>query len=281
MRDSGAKRIAGWVSVYRSIRGSPDRAPEPSPGTLPGTPRPGAPPGGGAGNFRARAGAPGGRPGAPREPPAGASQDPPKWPLLGAYIYYICIRNPPSGGRPLGCTFGLPGGGTPGGQKSAHFFGYLITLPVGTVWGHFFGPPFWAILGGYPGTPAEGSVYRTHWTHPVGHSWAGPLGRRASDGYPLGGLSPNGWYVPSGRGPPSRQGRKSAQDREVAGRRRPFARAKRGPTTGVTGKVRKCLAEHIRPCQFQVGPPQCCPSGPQPLGTDGRRPDVGHIAAGD
>ena len=69
----------------------------------------------------------------------------------------------------------------------------------------------------------------------------------------MGGLSPNGWYVPSGRGPPSRQGRKSAQDREVAGRRRPFARAKRGPTTGVTGKVRKCLAEHIRPCQFQAG----------------------------
>lgn len=148
---------------------------------------------------------------------------------------------------------GSPGAGPPGGEKSAHFFGYLITLPVGTVWGHFSDPPFWAILGGYPGTPAEGSVYRTHWTHPVGHSWAGPLGRRASDGYPLGGLSPNGWYVPSGRGPPSRQGRKSAQDREVAGRRRPFARAKRGPTTGVTGKVRKCLAEHIRPCQFQAG----------------------------
>ena len=89
--------------------------------------------------------------------------------------------------------------------------------------------------------------------HPVGPIWAGPLGRRASDGYPLGGLSPNGWYVPSGRGPPSRQGRKSAQDREVAGRRRPFARAKRGPTTGVTGKVRKCLAEQARPCQIWRG----------------------------
>ena len=76
--------------------------------------------------------------------------------------------------------------------------------------------------------------------------------------------------MPSGRGPPSKQGRKSAQDREVAGRRRPFARAKRGPTTGVTGKVRKCLAEHIRPCQNRAGvTPQCCPSGPQPLGTAG------------
>ena len=69
----------------------------------------------------------------------------------------------------------------------------------------------------------------------------------------MAGPTANGWYVPSGRGPPSRQGRKSAQDREVAGRRRPFARAKRGPTTGVTGKVRKCLAEHIRPYQNLAG----------------------------
>ena len=84
---------------------------------------------------------------------------------------------------------------------------------------------------------------------------AGPLGRRASDGYPLDGLTANGWYVPSGRGPPSKQGRKSAQDREVARRRRPFARAKRGPTTGVTGKVRKYLVEHIRPYQNLVGVP--------------------------
>ena len=53
--------------------------------------------------------------------------------------------------------------------------------------------------------------------------------------------------MPSGRGPPSKQGRKSAQYREVMGRRRPFAIAKRGPTTGVTGKVRKCLAEQAMP----------------------------------
>ena len=140
------------------------------------------------------------------------------------------------------------GGSPPGGQKSAHFFGYLITLPVGTVWspprGHFR----W-----------DRAPYHLRWAvfiHPrSGYGWTGALGRRASDGYPLAGLTANGWYVPSGRAPPSRQGRKSAQDREVMGRRRPFARAKRGPTTGVTGKVRKCLAEQAMPCQVCRGYP--------------------------
>ena len=158
--------------------------------------------------------------------------------------------------------FWAPQGGPPrGGQKSAHFFGYLITLPVGTVWSPPRGHSGW-----------DRALYHLRWAvfiHPrSGYGWTGALGRRASDGYPLAGLTANGWYVPSGRAPPSRQGRKSAQDREVMGRRRPFARAKRGPTTGVTGKVRKCLAEQAMPCQFQSGvTPQSCPSGPQPLGT--------------
>jgi hypothetical protein len=40
------------------------------------------------------------------------------------------------------------------------------------------------------------------------------LGSGASDGYPLNGLTFNGWYVRHGRDPPSMQRRKSAQSRE-------------------------------------------------------------------
>ena len=235
------------------IIGPSRRLRNPALGPSPGPPGRGRPRGAGREISGPGPGRPGGARGRPGSPPPGPPRTPQNGPFLGPIYTIFVLETPLLGGARWGALLGSPGAGPPGGEKSAHFFGYLITLPVGTVWGHFSDPPFWAILGGYPGTPAEGSVYRTHWTHPVGHSWAGPLGRRASDGYPLGGLSPNGWYVPSGRGPPSRQGRKSAQDREVAGRRRPFARAKRGPTTGVTGKVRKCLAEHIRPCQFQAG----------------------------
>ena len=88
------------------------------------------------------------------------------------------------------------------------------------------------------------------------YAWAGPWGRRASDGFPMRGLTRSGRYVPFGGGPPSRQRRKSAQHREDAGRRRPFARAKRGSTTGVSGKMRKCHAVHIRPCRLESDPPK-------------------------
>ena len=74
LRDSVAKRIAGWVSDYRSIQGY---GPGP-PGTPSGTPRPGGSPGGPGkfpGNFRPRAGPPGGAPGTPILGPPG----PPKW----------------------------------------------------------------------------------------------------------------------------------------------------------------------------------------------------------
>ena len=86
LRESGAKRIAGWDSDYRVIRNrswDPVWGPPGTPGRDPpgGAARgPGAP-GGGPGP-----GAPGGRPGAPRDPPAGAPRDPPKWALLGPYI---------------------------------------------------------------------------------------------------------------------------------------------------------------------------------------------------
>ena len=166
---------------------------------------------------------------------------------------------PKFGGVPGGCLFdpprGAPGAPPPGGGKSAHFFGYLITLPVGTVWATFSGPPWDGHPRGMAGLVGGVSVYVAIWGlwYPaLGAAnlaeLVGALGRGASDGYPLAGLTANGWYVRPGRAPPSKQGRKSAQVREVLRRRRPFARAKRGPTTGGTGKDRKCLAEHIRPC---------------------------------
>ena len=61
-------------------------------------------------------------------------------------------------------------GGVPGGRKSAHFFGYLITLPVGTeflIFGLFWPP------GGYPpiGPMYGGMSDGIDWglgAHPVG-----------------------------------------------------------------------------------------------------------------
>ena len=85
------------------------------------------------GKIRGRAGPPG--PPGPRAP--GAQ----KWAIPG-HIYCISYY---SGGFPGGALLAPPG--PPGGQKSAHFFGYLITLPVGTVWATFFHPPFWDNLG--------------------------------------------------------------------------------------------------------------------------------------
>ena len=101
----------------------PDPPPDPPPG---GPPR-GAPPGG--------RGARGGGParGPPRAP--GGEISPPRargqiWPFPvknGIILYYW----DPPWGPPLGRP---PGGAAQrGGQKSAHFFGYLITLPVGTI----------------------------------------------------------------------------------------------------------------------------------------------------
>ena len=102
-------------------------------GTPPGPP--GRPAGeiSGGGKFRGR---PGAR--APPGPRAPGAQNGP----FRAYIYCFSYY---SGGFLGGALLAPPG--PPGGQKSAHFFGYLITLPVGTVWALFFHPPFWDSLG--------------------------------------------------------------------------------------------------------------------------------------
>ena len=70
-------------------------------------------------------------------------------PFLGPIYILFVLERGVQGGYPLGAlgTPGAPPG--PGGPKSAHFFGYLITLPVGTVLGLFLGPP---------GTPQNGGI---------------------------------------------------------------------------------------------------------------------------
>ena len=101
-------------------------------------------------NFREISGPGPGRRGAPRGPRFWAPRDPqngaPKWAQNGPYIWNIRLE-PPFRGAPPGGALCAPRGVPPGGQKSAHFFGYLITLPVGTVWATFSTPPFWDSLG--------------------------------------------------------------------------------------------------------------------------------------
>ena len=108
-------------------------------------PRPGSRPGSRRGGKFSRGGARGApRPGAPGAPPGGPDGPPgraSRTPLLGGPIYiYLYYSGGYFGGYPGGCILGPPAGGPPGGPKSAHFFGYLITLPVGTVWAIFSGP---------------------------------------------------------------------------------------------------------------------------------------------
>ena len=138
-----------------SQTGSQEASPGGLPGGLPATPRAGLPgrlpaltPG--AGNFRAgpgRAGpgrAPGRRPkSAQNRPIFGPKIGPKIDPFLGLYTYISIFEPPSQGGFPEGGFSASPGGSReppPGGRKSAHFFGYLITLPVGTVWATFSGP---------------------------------------------------------------------------------------------------------------------------------------------
>jgi hypothetical protein len=130
------------------------RPPGDPPGTPPGPPRKSLTPGGGKfpGNFPGPGAPPRGTPPGtpPGDPPGDPPGTPPGDPILGPpgealYIYYG-IPRPPRMGVPEGALCAPPGGPprggvprAPGGQKSAHFFGYLITLPVGTVWSLFFG----------------------------------------------------------------------------------------------------------------------------------------------
>ena len=75
---------------------------------------------------RGSRGGPARAPGGEISPPGARGQ---KWPFPGRIIKYNNTKYPP--GPPVG----VPpwGGRAAGGQKSAHFFGYLITLPVGTI----------------------------------------------------------------------------------------------------------------------------------------------------
>ena len=136
-----------------------------TPGDPPGTPPGGSPGGGPRGAPR---GGPGGPPGgAPRGGPPGPPGGPPGaifgpsrrarfWTGSPMFLYVCGGLLAPSWGG------GAPPGGPPGGPKSAHFFGYLITLPVGTKLDHF-----WDKIGP-PGTPPEGPRDPLWWGVPGG-----------------------------------------------------------------------------------------------------------------
>ena len=135
------------MGLQKGLPGAPPRNPPGSP------PRPRGAPGNFPGNFPA----PGARPGArraPRAPPGSPPGHPPGgpfWDLSGAFILTNSLLLAHFGGARQGCILAPPGGcpgPPPGRAKSAHFFGYLITLPVGTVWATFSPPR--------PGPPPPG-----------------------------------------------------------------------------------------------------------------------------
>ena len=79
--------------------------------------------------------------GASRGAPQGPPWEGPKKGPFGPFSHIKCSTNGGSrGGTPWVYIFGPGGPPGPGGQKSAHFFGYLITLPVGTVFWDFSAP---------------------------------------------------------------------------------------------------------------------------------------------
>ena len=139
-------------------------------GTPSGTPSggpPGAPPA--RGPPGAPRGPPGpGAPGRPPGPPGRPPGHPRKWAQNGPLLIHFNIQLGVPGGYPPGAPRGAC---PPGGQKSAHFFGYLITLPVGTkIWTFFSGgqnrPPRPGAQNGgsrrgYLGGMVWGSVYST------------------------------------------------------------------------------------------------------------------------
>ena len=96
-----------------------------------------------------------GAPGAPPGAPAGPLPDPILGPQPGSHsggLYYIfSTKRGVPGGALWAPPGGPPGAPGPGGAKSAHFFGYLITLPVGTVWAIFSPPAGTPILGQFGG----------------------------------------------------------------------------------------------------------------------------------
>ena len=223
--------VADWVSHYRlvaiapgALSGSPSR----------GTPREASPgPGRPRGKFPARAAPRGPRPGGPPGAPKWASREPLREPqngpilepLWGPIYILFCITDPPFWGVRQGALFAPPGdppgGGPPGdppGGKKCTFFWVFNNSPSRDSLGpffRFFRVPGTALLGGH--LLGYGRVVRLgqslcrllglwipHLAQPAPQRWQDWLGRRASDGYPLAGLTANGWYVPSGRSPPSR-----------------------------------------------------------------------------
>ena len=113
-------------------RGPPGGAPPGPPGRPPGAPRP-AP-----------------RPGAPRGPLRAPRRGPKMGPFWAKIAYFSYYSGGIWGVPHLGPRRGVP----PGGPKSVHFFGYLITLPVGTkIWTFLAppGPPKMGVWRGYTG----------------------------------------------------------------------------------------------------------------------------------
>ena len=172
-------------------------------------------------------------------------------------------------------------GAPPGRAKKCTFFWVFNNSPSRDSLGHFFRP---RAAPGHPREPPRnpppgpgeaprssprrtGSHYRTAPDAVCPAERDGALGRRPSDGYPLDGLTANGWYVAVGRAPPSRQGRKSAQHREVTRKEPAVCESQTRVATGVTGKVRKSTAgpENPPPSSRDPATP-ACPSGPPPAG---------------
>ena len=218
-------------------RGAPGGTPPGGPRGAPGGPPRGGPPGGpraggnfpgGPGGARAGRGAPGAR--APARGPRGAPGGAP-W---GAPVRTIIYRRADLG---PGAPGGLPGGprGAPGCTKSAHFFGYLITLPVGTVWALFSPPP--GAPPGPPRAPPGGPPARTPRLGPQD-----PLPGRVW----LEGTAPWGW---------------ASDYRTLTTRRVPFDW---GPVRGGGGQATGTRRTALRP----VGG-TCAPEEDLPRGKDG------------
>ena len=164
-------------------------------------------------NFGKFPGAGPGRPGTPAGTPRRDPQNGPEnGPFFGPYIVYMYITDPPGRGCQEGALLAPPGGPPRGGKKCTFFWVFNNSPSRDSLRPPraFFPSRFWGQFGGYPfGSVFIGSIQPMRSMH----CRAVALGRRASDGYPLRGLTRNGWYVPFGRATPSKQGRKSAQYR--------------------------------------------------------------------
>ena len=204
--------------------GDPSGTPSGTPSRGPPAPRENFPPGG-----PPRAPRPGGPPGAPGGPPG-----PPPGPPSGApYIYYFVLLR----GVPRGVPPGAPRGGPPGGAKKCTFFWVFNNSPSRDKNLVFFPPgdtrprgQNGGYLGGHRGV-ADWAVFMAPQELRYAWDWR-PRGERC-DGT-LARPYARGGYVALGWPPPSRQGTEVPR-RGVAGARatRPFARAKRGPRSGV------------------------------------------------